>query len=58
MAAKWELYKDEGGNHRWRLKAAKGRLVASSGEAFRRSRPPRWASSQRRQRRSRRKSMI
>lgn len=31
---KWEIYKDEGGKHRWRLKASNGKIVASSGESF------------------------
>ncbi len=31
---KFEVYADQGGNYRWRLKAANGQTVASSGESF------------------------
>lgn len=31
---KFEVYKDQGGSFRWRLKAANGQTVASSGESF------------------------
>lgn len=31
---KFEVHKDQGGNYRWRLKAANGQIVASSGESF------------------------
>jgi uncharacterized protein YegP (UPF0339 family) len=34
MTARWEIYKDEGGKYRWRLRAANSRIVASSGESF------------------------
>ena len=34
MAARFEVYKDAGGNWRWRLFAANNVQVASSGEAF------------------------
>ena len=34
MAAKFEVYADAGGKDRWRLKAANGQTVASSGESF------------------------
>ena len=34
MAWKFEIYPDSGGKFRWRLKAANGQTVASSGEAF------------------------
>jgi uncharacterized protein YegP (UPF0339 family) len=30
----FEVYKDSGGNYRWRLTAANGQTVASSGESF------------------------
>jgi len=30
MAAKFELYKDKAGKHRWRLKAANGEIVLAS----------------------------
>jgi uncharacterized protein YegP (UPF0339 family) len=32
--AKFEIYADTGGNHRWRLKDGNGEKVASSGESF------------------------
>jgi uncharacterized protein YegP (UPF0339 family) len=31
---KFEIYKDSRGGFRWRLKAANGRVVATSGEAY------------------------
>lgn len=31
---KFEIYKDASGSWRWRLKAANGSIVASSGESF------------------------
>ena len=31
---KFEVYADAGGSYRWRLKAANGQIVASSGESF------------------------
>lgn len=31
---KFEIYTDSGGAYRWRLKAANGQVVASSGESF------------------------
>jgi uncharacterized protein YegP (UPF0339 family) len=31
---KFEIYADSSGNYRWRLKAANGQTVASSGESF------------------------
>jgi len=31
---KFEIYKDAGGNYRWRLKDGNGEKVASSGESF------------------------
>lgn len=34
MAARFELYKDSGGSWRWRLFAANGQQIASSGESF------------------------
>jgi uncharacterized protein len=34
MMWKFEVYRDEGGNHRWRLRGANGQVVASSGEDF------------------------
>jgi uncharacterized protein len=34
MAAQFEIYADQGGKYRWRLKAANGQTVASSGESF------------------------
>jgi uncharacterized protein YegP (UPF0339 family) len=34
MAAQFEVYEDKGGKYRWRLKAANGQTVASSGESF------------------------
>ncbi len=34
MAAEFEVYKDNGGNWRWRLQAANNQVVASSGESF------------------------
>lgn len=34
MAAKFEVYKDAGGNWRWRLFAANNQNIASGGEAF------------------------
>jgi uncharacterized protein len=30
----FEVYADSAGNYRWRLKAANGQIVASSGESF------------------------
>jgi uncharacterized protein YegP (UPF0339 family) len=30
----FEIYKDSSGSYRWRLKAANGQVVASSGEPF------------------------
>ena len=34
MAGKFEIYKDAGGNYRWRLFAANNVQVAASGESF------------------------
>jgi uncharacterized protein YegP (UPF0339 family) len=34
MAAKFEVYKDTGGRYRWRLTAANGEKIASSGKSF------------------------
>lgn len=34
MAAQFEVYKDAGGSFRWRLQAANGKIIASSGESF------------------------
>jgi uncharacterized protein len=34
MAAQFEIYADASGKYRWRLKAANGQTVASSGESF------------------------
>jgi uncharacterized protein YegP (UPF0339 family) len=34
MAARFEVYKDAGGNWRWRLFAANNENIASGGEAF------------------------
>lgn len=34
MAAHWEIYKDDAGKYRWRLRGDNHRLVASSGESF------------------------
>ena len=34
--AKFETYRDRSGLHRWRLKARNGRIVAESGEGYRR----------------------
>jgi uncharacterized protein len=34
MPAKFEVYPDKSGAYRWRLKAANGVTVASSGESF------------------------
>jgi uncharacterized protein YegP (UPF0339 family) len=31
---KFEIYPDTAGNYRWRLKAANGQKVATSGESF------------------------
>ena len=31
---KFVVYKDSGGNYRWRLVAGNGQTIASSGEAF------------------------
>jgi uncharacterized protein YegP (UPF0339 family) len=31
---RFEVYKDSGGSYRWRLIAANGQTVASSGESF------------------------
>lgn len=31
---KFHIYKDSGGNYRWRLRASNGQTVASSGESF------------------------
>ena len=31
---KFEVYKDSGGNYRWRLKSSNGQTVGSSGESF------------------------
>lgn len=31
---KFEIYADASSNYRWRLKAANGQIVASSGESF------------------------
>ncbi len=31
---KFVIYKDSGGNYRWRLVARNGQTIASSGEAF------------------------
>ncbi len=31
---KFEVYKDTGGNYRWRLVSSNGQTVASSGESF------------------------
>ena len=32
--AEFETYKDAGGDHRWRLRAANGRIVADSAEGY------------------------
>lgn len=32
--ANFEVYKDSGGNYRWRVKATNGQTTASSGESF------------------------
>ena len=34
MAGKFELYKDKGGEHRWRLKAANGKILAVPEDAY------------------------
>lgn len=34
MQAKYQVYKDEAGEWRWRLKSANGQITAVSGEAF------------------------
>jgi uncharacterized protein YegP (UPF0339 family) len=34
MAAKFEVYADNSGNYRWRLKSGNGQTIASSGESF------------------------
>lgn len=34
MTWTFEIYSDSGGSYRWRLKAANGATVATSGEAF------------------------
>jgi uncharacterized protein YegP (UPF0339 family) len=34
MMWQFEVYRDEGGNYRWRLRAANGQVVASSVESF------------------------
>jgi len=34
MMWKFEVYRDEGGNYRWRLRTANGQVVASSCESF------------------------
>jgi uncharacterized protein len=31
---KFEIYRDAAGGYRWRLKAANGRIVGDSGEAY------------------------
>jgi uncharacterized protein YegP (UPF0339 family) len=31
---KFEVYEDQAGHYRWRLKASNGQIVASSGESF------------------------
>lgn len=31
---KFQIYSDSSNNYRWRLKAANGQIVASSGESF------------------------
>ena len=36
MKSKLEMYKDSKGEWRWRLKASNGRIVATSGEGFKR----------------------
>lgn len=33
-ALTFEMFKDEGGDFRWRLKAANGRIVATSGQGY------------------------
>jgi len=38
MKSKLEVYKDSKGEWRWRLKASNGRVVATSGEGFKRKR--------------------
>ena len=34
MSARFEVYEDRAGQHRWRLKAANGRVVADSAEGY------------------------
>lgn len=34
MPAKFEIYEDQGGKYRWRLKDSNGEKIASSGESF------------------------
>ena len=34
MAAKFQLYKDQKGDFRWRLMASNGQTVATSGEGY------------------------
>jgi uncharacterized protein YegP (UPF0339 family) len=34
VPAQFEVYEDKGAKYRWRLKAANGQIVASSGESF------------------------
>ena len=36
MISKLEVYEDNSGEWRWRLKASNGRIVATSGEGFKR----------------------
>lgn len=33
-AARFEVYRDQGGNWRWRLRARNGRIVADSAEGY------------------------
>ncbi len=34
MAGKFEVYKDNKGEYRWRLKASNGQTIATSGEGY------------------------
>jgi uncharacterized protein YegP (UPF0339 family) len=34
VAGKFEMYKDARGEFRWRLKAANGQIIATSGEGY------------------------
>jgi uncharacterized protein len=34
MAAKFELYTDQRGEYRWRLKATNGQIIATGGEGY------------------------